>query len=57
MFNLSFVNITPFDAHIHVEENPKRPSLFNHVPYTSVSTVSLNSRSTCCVLVCCSTND
>jgi hypothetical protein len=51
MFNLSFVNITPCDAHIHVEKTVREPSLIERVPYTSSSTVSLNSRSTCCALV------
>jgi hypothetical protein len=48
MFDVSFVNITPFDAQIHVEEVEKTldTRLTNHVAYTSVRTVSLNSRST-----------
>ena len=52
--NHSFANITPFDAHIHVEEVEKTlrdPSLINQVPYTFSSTVSLNSRSTYAALV------
>jgi hypothetical protein len=48
MFDVSFVNITPFDALIHVEEVEKTPEYPPNQPvaYTSVRTVSLNSRST-----------